>query len=64
MPDPADRAEIGDHFDAVGRSLQRDIVAMRDSAMPTRFDEGALDRADAHFAEGFAALHQAVNGND
>ena len=64
MPDPEQRAATADHFNEVHRDLDRDIVAMRDSNSPTRFDEEALDRAEERLHEGFGALREATGVND
>lgn len=71
MPEAEDRQALAGYFAAVDAALHRDIVAMRDSIEPTRFDEPALDRAEAAFEraddalrEGFSALADAVNVND
>lgn len=59
-PDSQLPAETASHFENVAAQLRRDIVAMRDTQKPTRFDQVLLDEAARHFAQGFEALQAAI----
>lgn len=59
-PDPQLPAETASHFHNVRAQLRRDIVAMRDSFEPSRYDDEQLDKASQHFDKAFAALQTAI----
>lgn len=53
-------ADLRDGFRGVEAQLHRDIVAMRDTVSPARFDDARLDAADAAFTTGFRELDAAI----
>ncbi len=56
-------ADLRDGFSGVEAQLHRDIVAMRDTVSPARFDDARLDAADAAFTTGFRELDAAIPAN-
>lgn len=58
MPDPRSPSA------EVPQQLHRAIVAMRDSEHPTRYDETALDRAEACLEAEFGTAYDATGVND
>lgn len=59
-PDAQLPAETALYFADLAAQLRRDIIAMRDSNEPSRFDQVRLEYASRHFDEAFAALDAAI----